>query len=53
MRGHSKNKNDFSRWGVVSTEKFEDTKMRVKIDMSEIHDKRQKYKSRKKYEKKA
>ena len=52
MRGHSKNKNAFSRGGVVSTGKFEDAKIRVTIDTSKIHDKMQKYESSKKYEKK-
>ena len=53
VRGHSKNKNAFSRGGVVSAGNFEDTKMCVTIDTSKIHDKTQKYKSSKKYEKKA
>ena len=53
VRGHSKNKNGFSRGGVVLTGKFEDAKKRVTIDTSKIHDKMQKYESSKKYEKKA
>ena len=53
MRGHSKNKNAFSRGGVVSAGKNDDTKMRVTIATSKIQDKRQKYESSKKYEKKA
>ena len=53
VRGHSKNKNGFSRGGVVSTGKNDDTKIRVTIDTSKIQDKRQKYESSKKYEKKA
>lgn len=53
VRGHSKNKNAFSRGGVVSTGKFEDAKKRVTIDTSKIHDKGQKCISSKKYEKKA
>ena len=53
MRGHSKNKNAFSRGGVVSMGKIWDAKIRVTIDTSKIHDKMQKYESSKKYEKKA
>ena len=53
VRGHSKNKNGFSRGGVVSTDNFEGVKMSVTVDTSTIHDKTQKYKSSKKYEKKA
>ena len=53
VRGHSKNKNGFSRGGVVSEGKFEDAKIRVTIDISKIHDKWQKCKSSKKCEKKA
>ena len=52
MRGHSKNKNAFSRGGVVSTGKFEDAKKRVTIDTRQIHDKMQKHENSKKYEKK-
>ena len=53
MRGHSKNKNGFSRGGVVSAGKNEDVKMRVMIATSKLHDKSRKHESRKKYEKKA
>ena len=53
MRGPSKNKNAFSRGGVVSEGKFWDVKIRVTIDTNKIHDKMQKYESSKKYEKKA
>jgi hypothetical protein len=42
VRGHSKNKNGFSRGGVVSVGKNDDTKMRVTIDTSKIYDKMQK-----------
>ena len=52
VRGHSKNKNAFSRGGVVSTGNFEYAKMRVMIYISKIHDKCTKCKSSKKYEKK-
>ena len=52
VRGQSKNKNTFSRGGVVSVGNFEDTKMRVTIDTSKIHDKNQKYESGKKLRKK-
>ena len=53
VRGHSKNKNAFSRGGVVSKGNFEDTKIRVMIDTSKVHDNWQKCKSSKKYEKNA
>ena len=39
VRGHSKNKNAFSRGGVVSTGKFEDAKIRVTIATSKTHEK--------------
>ena len=52
VRGHSKNKNAFFRGGVVLTGKFEDVKMRVMLDTSKMQDKRQKYESSKKHEKK-
>ena len=51
VRGHSKNKNGFSRGGVVSAGKIGDAKMRVTIDTSKIHDKWHKCKSSKKHEK--
>ena len=53
MRGHSNDKNAFSRGGVVSVGKNDDTKIRVTIDTSKMHDKWRKCKSSKKYEKKA
>lgn len=52
VRGHSKNKNAFFRGGVVLTGKFEDVKMRVMLDTSKMQEKRQKYESSKKHEKK-
>lgn len=39
VRGHSKNKNAFSRGGVVSAGKIGDAKMRVTIATSKIYDK--------------
>ena len=53
VRGHSKNKNAFSRGGVVSEGKLENAKTSIMVDTSQIHDKKQKYESGKKYEKKA
>ena len=53
VRGHSKNKNGFSRGGVVSAGKIWNTKLRVTIDTSKLHNKSKEHKSSKKYEKKA
>ena len=53
VRGHSKNKNTFSRGGVVSAGKNEDAKMPLMIDTSKLHNKSKEHKSSKKYEKKA